>query len=456
MKLSRLFSFILILLAGLNLQAQEDWTALFNGKNLKGWKQLNGTAKYRVQDNMIIGSTVLKSPNSFLCTEKDYGDFVLEFEVWVDPQLNSGVQIRSHSLKEYQNGRVHGYQIEIDPSERAWTAGIYDEARRAWLYPLTDNPDARQAFRNGEWNKFHVEAIGNHLRTWINRVPAANLIDDMDGSGFIALQVHGVGNDPAKEGILVKWRNLRIATKNLHQYCWPYEKEILQISAIPNTLTDQEIRAGWKLLWDGKTSNGWRGANKKVFPEKGWSLSGGILSVMPSDGGESTNGGDIVTIDTYGNFEFSVDFRLTQGANSGIKYFVEQGLNGGVGSAIGLEFQLLDDSHHPDANNGVGGNRTIASLYDLIPALESKVVNPPGQWNTARILVQGSHVEHWLNGMKVVEYERGTQIYRALVQKSKYAGYPNFGEAAKGYLLLQDHGNEVSFRNIKILVTSDQ
>ena len=125
-------------------------------------------------------------------------------------------------------------------------------------------------------------------------------------------------------------------------------------------------------------------------------------------------------------------------------------MNNGTGSAIGLEFQLLDDENHPDAKLGVGGNRTIGSLYDLIPPLAGKVVNPVGEWNHARILAKNNHIEHWLNGKKVVEYERGTQIYRALVQKSKYAVYPGFGEAAEGHILLQDHGNSVSFRNIKI------
>ncbi len=448
---TRFIAFTAILLTlTLTASAQDGWTNLFNGKNLKGWKQLNGKAKYEVVDNMIVGSTVLNTPNSFLATKEDYSDFVLEFEFIVDQNLNSGVQIRSHSLKEYNNGRVHGYQVEIDPSERAWSAGIYDEARRGWLYPMGDNIEAQKAFKANDWNHYHIEAIGNSIRTWINGVPAANLIDDFDASGFIALQVHGVGGDKSKEGIQIKWRNIRIATENLDKFIWKYKNEPKQITTIPNTLTNQEINAGWKLLWDGKTSKGWRGANKDRFPENGWIMSNGELKVMESGGGESANGGDIVTVGQFGDFELSLDFKLTEGANSGIKYFVTEGQNNGTGSAIGLEFQLLDDAVHPDAAMGVGGNRTIASLYDLIPAIETKPVNKPGQWNNARIIVKGSHVEHWLNGVKVVEYERGTQIYRALVQKSKYAKYPNFGEHEKGHILLQDHGNTVSFKNIKI------
>jgi hypothetical protein len=433
-----------------SLNAQENWEMLFNGKNLKGWKQLNGSAKYVVKEGMIIGTTVVGSPNSFLCTQKNYGDFILEYDVWVDPNLNSGVQIRSHSYKEYQNGRVHGYQIEIDPSARGWSAGIYDEARRAWLYPLTDNVPAQKAFRQNEWNHYRVEAIGTSLRTWINGVPAANLIDDMDSSGFIALQVHGVGNDQTKAGIQVKWKNLRIITKDPAKSASVMPKSVREISAIPNYLTSAEISEGWKLLWDGKTTNGWRGANKKAFPEKGWEISSNMLTVLEGAGGESTNGGDIVTTGVYSEFELMFDFMLTPGANSGVKYFVNETLNQGVGSAIGLEIQLLDDDKHPDAKLGVGGNRTCGALYDLIPPLATRQLNPPGQWNTGRILSKGNHVEHWLNGIKIVEYERSTQMYRALVQKSKYAGYPAFGELEKGPILLQDHGNRVSFKNIKI------
>ena len=450
--INRMFFVFAVLMAfsGIGLNAQEKWEPLFNGKNLKGWKQLNGSATYKVVKGELVGTTVLSSPNSFLCTARNYGDFILEYEAWVDPRLNSGVQIRSHSYPEYQNGRVHGYQVEIDPSDRAWSAGIYDESRRAWLYPLTDNKEAQKAFRNNEWNHFRVEAIGTRIRTWINGIPAANLIDDVDSSGFIGLQVHGIGNDPEKVGIQVKWRNIRILTDHPEKYLKPMPLSVKEISFIPNTLTINEIKDGWKLLWDGKTTHGWRGADKSGFPEKGWKVEDECLVVEAGNGGEAAQGGDILTVETFKDFEFSVDFMLTPGANSGIKYFVAEGLNKGIGSAIGLEFQLLDDKLHPDAAQGVGGNRTCGALYDLIPPLPARKVNAPGQWNNARIVAKGSHVEHWLNGILIVEYERGTQMYRALVQKSKYASYPSFGEADRGPILLQDHGNRVQFRNIKV------
>ncbi len=188
--------------------SDSKWTRLFDGKTLNGWVQRGGKAEYKVKDGTILGSTVPNTPNSFLCTEKSYGDFVLELEFRVHPELNSGVQIRSESLPDYRKGRVHGYQVEIDPSQRGWSGGIYDESRRGWLNDLTQNRAARYAFKQNQWNHFRIEAVGNRIRTWINQVPAADLEDSKTSKGFIALQVHGVGK--RKDPITVQWRNIRI------------------------------------------------------------------------------------------------------------------------------------------------------------------------------------------------------------------------------------------------------
>ncbi len=217
----------------------------------------------------------------------------------------------------------------------------------------------------------------------------------------------------------------------------------------PNVLTKQEEKEGWKLLFDGTTMKGWRGAYMDSLPTKGWVVRDGMLVVESSGGREAAFGGDIVTNDEYGNFELKVDFQLTTGANSGIKYFVMEEQPRTPGSAKGLEYQLLDDANHPDAKLGIKGNRTLASLYDLIPAT-NKRVNPVGEWNHARILVDGKHVEHWLNDAKVLAYERGGKEFLAHKAESKFKDLPGFGEAEKGHILLQDHGNEVHFRNIKI------
>lgn len=427
--------------------SQAKWENLFNGKDLKNWTKLNGTAEYKVENGTIVGVSKLNTPNTFLATKKVYGDFILEFEFKVDAGLNSGVQIRSLSDKAFENGRVHGYQLEIDPSERSWTGGIYDEARKGWLYDLTQYPVARKAFKNGEWNKARIEAIGNNIRTWVNDVPCANILDEQTASGFIALQVHAIG-DAAQVGKTVAWKNIRICTAGIDQ-----EKRTglvaPQKNCIPNTISEKEKAEGWKLLWDGKTTAGWRGAKMASFPQKGWVVDNGVLKVLSSDGAESNNGGDIVTTQKYKNFELVVDFKITQGANSGVKYFVDTDLNQGAGSSIGCEFQILDDEKHPDAKLGVNGNRKLGSLYDLIPAIADKPYRN-GFFNTARILVKGNHVEHWLNGVKVVEYDRNNQMFNALVAYSKYKGWPNFGNAESGNILLQDHGNEVWFQNVKI------
>jgi hypothetical protein len=196
------------------------WRPLFDGKTLDGWKQRGGAAKYMVEEGQIVGQSVPKTSNSFLCTDRDYGDFILELEFKVDPKLNSGIQIRSEVFDEpkeaeitgkkfkFPAGRVHGYQVEIDPSDRAWTAGIYDEGRRAWLNDLKNNEPARKAFRQNEWNKVRVECRGDSIKTWLNDVPAADLKDDVTPKGLIALQVHGVG--AKTEPLEVRWRNIRI------------------------------------------------------------------------------------------------------------------------------------------------------------------------------------------------------------------------------------------------------
>lgn len=441
---------IIALMIGLTSSAQSPkWQSLFNGKNLKGWVKLNGTAEYKVQDNTIIGVSKMDTPNTFLSTKKKYGDFILEFDFKVDDGLNSGVQFRSNSYKEYQNGRVHGYQFEIDPSDRKWTGGIYDEARRGWLYPMTYNPVGADAFKNNEWNSARIEAIGTSIKTWVNGVLCADLLDDVDSEGFISLQVHGIW-DKNLSGKTVAWRDIRIMTDDLEVHRTKVDNEdVIQINQIINTISERELKDGWKLLWDGQTTNGWRGAKLDDFPENGWSIENGILKVHKSDGGESTNGGDIVTTRPYRNFMLTVDFKITEGANSGIKYFVDTNLNKGEGSAIGCEFQILDDKKHPDAKLGVNGNRTLGSLYDLIPPREDKPFRP-GFFNTAVVVVKDNHVEHWLNGEKILEYTRNNQMWDALVDYSKYKDWPNFGNAKEGLILLQDHGDEVLFKNIKI------
>ena len=458
MKIERLVLIALLFLSvSLSAKNTDGWLELFNGKNLKNWELLNGEAEFKVEGDMIVATSKLNTPNTFLATKKKFDDFVLEYEAKIDNGLNAGVQIRSNSFSDYKDGRVHGYQVELDPSKRAWSGGIYDEARRGWLYHLQNNPEAREAFKKEAWNHFRVEAIGNDIRVWVNGVQAVDLVDDVTASGFIALQVHNIHN-PEKVGKQVRYKNIKIKTENLLDEITLTSSDIPQISCLDNQLTDREKSEGWQMLWDGKTTNGWRGAKLDKFPENGWQIKEGELVVEENGGHESTIGGDIVTIKKYRNFELQVDFKFDKGANSGIKYFVDTELNMGKGSSIGCEYQILDDELHLDAKKGVNGNRTLASLYDLIKADallyapnqgSEKRVNKYG-WNRARIVVQGNKVQHYLNGILVVEYERANQMWKALVAYSKYRVWPNFGEAETGHILLQDHGNKVVFKNIKI------
>ena len=449
--------FLLFFLFPVFLPAQDGWRSLFNGQNFDGWDKLNGKAEYRIEGGEIVGVSAKNTPNTFLATKEKFTDFILEVEVKVAPELNSGIQFRSNSLDEYKNGRVHGYQAEIDPSPRAYSGGIYDEARRGWLYPLTENEDGKEAFKVADWNTFHIEAVGNEIRIWVNGINTANIVDNMTAEGFIALQIHSIKTDE-QIGKEVRWKNIKIKTTDLGKERWKISPQVPEYNYIPNYLTEKEKREGWRMLWDGKTTEGWRSARSESFPEKGWKMNNGILTVLETGGREAEAGGDIITCEKFSSFELKLDFKITKGANSGIKYFVDPAINKGPGSSIGLEYQILDDEVHPDAKKGVNGNRTLCSLYDLITAEnlsepgrpKRKVFRGVGEWNTARIVVRGNHIEHWLNNYKFLEYERSTQMYRSLVAYSKYKIWENFGELPEGHILLQDHGNEVHFRNIKI------
>ena len=445
------YSILALSFISLSAAAQKT-KPLFDGKTLTGWKAVAGAAPYKAENGMIVGTMTKDTPNSFLITEKEFGDFILELDVKLEgDNTNSGIQTRSHIKPEGNRGKglVYGRQVEIDPTARAWTGGIYDEARRLWLYPLGLNPAARSLYKKNEFNHYRIECMGNETKTWVNGKPVAYVIDTLDQSGFIGLQVHSIGNNLENDGKKVYFKNINIQTENLKPKAFP--KGIYTVNLNPNSLSAYEKSEGYQLLFDGKSSNGWVGAHQTTFPEKGWKIENGIISVEPSGGAESTNGGDIVTKAEYAAFDLSFEFRLTPGANSGLKYFVTLNEKS-KGSAIGLEYQVLDDELHPDAKLGRDGNRTLASLYDLITAKkEARYLRPIGSWNNARLVVYpDKKVEHYLNGVKVLEYVRGSEEFRKLVAISKYKDWENFGEAPKGHILLQDHGNKVDFRTIKI------
>ena len=450
-----LWSLVFILLAltsASNSTFAQKTTPLFDGKTLSGWKAVAGKAPFDVENGMIVGKMVEGTGNSFLITEKDYGDFVLELDVKLEgDDSNSGVQTRSHYNPKGNggNGQVYGRQVEIDPSPRAWTGGVYDEARRSWLYPLELHPEAKNLYKKEAFNHYKIECIGNETKTWVNGKAVAMVVDTLDKTGFIGLQVHGIGDKVSLSGKKIYFKNINIQTENIKPT--PFPKGVYVVNYTPNNLSSYEKENGYKLLFDGKSSSGWTGAYKEGFPKKGWKVEDGQMEVLGSNGAESTNGGDIVTNEQFAAFDLSFEFKLTPGANSGVKYFVTL-TEKNTGSAIGLEYQVLDDALHPDAKLGRDGDRTLASLYDLIKGeKQARFVRPIGAWNNGRIVVYPNNkVEHYLNGVKVLEYVRGSKEFEKLVAISKYKDWKNFGEAPKGHILLQDHGNAVFFRTIKI------
>jgi hypothetical protein len=443
MRKIQILLFFSLFVSAASAKKSDSWISLFNGKDLTGWHQLNGQAKYQVEKGEIVGTTVSNTPNSFLATDKDYGDFVLELDLLVANEMNSGIQFRSISKPEVNNGRVHGYQCEVDPSARAWSGGIYDESRRGWLYTGELNPAGKLAFKLGEWNHYRIECVGNSIRTWLNGIPVAYLIDDMTSSGLIALQVHSIGKDD-QPGKQIRWKNIRIKTTDLKATETP---DVFVVNLIPNTLSKAEKEQGWTLLFDGKTNNGWHAVSKDQFPAEGWKVTDGTLMTMPNRPETPVKGTDIVTADKYSAFEFQFEFNFAEGANSGVKYFTGNG-----GPSVGLEYQVLDDKVHPDAKKGAAGNRTMSSLYDLIPSDKTeRFTKGANEWNIGRIVVYpDNHVEHWLNGMKVVEYVRGSNIFKALVARSKFAEFENFGMAKDAPIMLQYHDDQVKFRSLKI------
>ena len=221
-----------------------------------------------------------------------------------------------------------------------------------------------------------------------------------------------------------------------------------------NSLSTQEKKEGWELLFNGKSTENWRGINQKSFPSTGWKLENGELIACAVSGAESGNGGDVITKKQYGNFILKWEWRMeTKGGNSGVKYFVQEGIGTNKGYGYGLEYQLLDDKYHAWMLEGKmkpNDYRTLGSLYEIYPASSDKHPNPLGLWNESMIVSDGSHMEHWLNGQKILEYERGGADFKAKIATSKFKDIPGYGVLSKGYILLQDHGSIIHYRNLKI------
>lgn len=348
-----------------------DWELLFNEQNLNNWEVKNGTAEYSIEDKELVGTAKLNTPNTFLCTKKMYADFILELEVKVDEPLNSGIQIRSNSIPTYQEGAVHGYQVEVDPSSRGFSGGIYDESRRGWIYPLCENSAGRKGFKNGTWNKYRIEAIGSSIRVWVNGIQTANLRDDLTTEGFIGLQVHDIGKDSSMVGKTVRWRNIKIATNNLEKLRTPDDGKTPEINLVPNELSEREKENNFELIFSNTDT------------------------IMLKEG-------ELVDFTRIENFDLKFDFLVGEKSNGGIEYF----FNNKNEKCI---FQIIDNNSLPKEEQD--GNQSLGSLKGITPSQNLCV---PGRyrdfrglnnWNTGRIIIQNGKIEHWMNGYQIVEQE---------------------------------------------------
>ena len=374
---------------------QGEWVDLFDGSTLEGWSQRNGTATYEVKDGVILGTTSAGSPNSFLCSDRFYGDYELEFDVKLfDDQLNSGVQIWSHSNPAYNAGRVHGYQVEVATNGHA--GFIYDEAGRGWLSRDRDQPASRAAFKRGEWNRYRVICFGQSIRTWVNGVPVAHVTDAHSPTGFIGLQVHSVGGDPKWQ---VGWRNLR--------------------------LRELGDGGGFASIFNGRDLTGWRVAER---PE----------SVRVQDGALIVNGDRAhvfydgpVYQHSFKNFELRALVRSKPGSNSGIYFhtlFQESGW-----PSKGYEVQV---------NNTQGDWRRTGGLYGIDYLRE-----PPAKddvWFPMNIKVVGRRVQITVNDRRVVDYTEPEDVERP----ESFAGRL----VDRGTFALQAHdpGSEVWYKAIEV------
>ncbi len=390
------------------VQAEDGFKPLFDGKTLKGWQRFGGVAEYHVEDGAIVGTTVRGTPNTFLTTKKMYGDFILELEFKVSPALNSGVQIRSLVKEQKKKNRpvfkrVYGYQVEIDPSARAWSGGIYDEGRRGWINNLQNNEPARKAFKQNGWNKYRVQCIGNSIKTWINGVPAADLVDSETLEGYIALQVHGYNPANVKkrypdldvpERAQVRWKNIRIKEIGKHK---------------------------WKPFWNGKDLSEWRiqgGGEWKV-------VDGAIRGFNTRD---QAAHGHLFLKTPVKDFTARIKYKAISG-NSGF-YFRTEETKGNV-AIKGFQAEV-------DATRDAGGlYETNGRAWVSKPTPDQvKKFFKPGEWNQMTVSAKGRRITVHVNGRKSAEL---------LNDKGRL----------EGLIALQLHGSqdmEVLFKDLEFLV----
>jgi len=395
-----------------------EWIDLFNGKDLAHWQNPYDWGKAEVVDGEIHLTT--EKSKWFLSTVKEYSDFIFEVEVKMpEGKSNSGFLFRSHKSKN----KMFGYQAEVDPSDRNWSGGLYDEGRRKWfISPNRDhaasaeakeqsiaafNKRAGNCFKRHGWNKYRIECRGGHIKISVNGVTTTDIHDQKDAKGYIALQHHG------EKGQIYRFRNIRI---------------------MELTGDDTAVRSSsteWTSLFASDDFSNWTNLNGDAVT-KGWSIENGIVHRS------GTRPGDIITRQQYKDFEMIFHWKISEAGNSGVKYRTH--------GRLGLEYQILDDAKHQDGKNPT---HRAGSLYELVGAPDSKPIHPVGEWNQSRILANGNTIQHWLNGEKIVDIEVGSDDWNQRFQKSKYSKHEDFANSA-GPILLQDHNDEVWFKNVQM------
>ncbi|MEO1553089.1 MAG: DUF1080 domain-containing protein [Pseudomonadota bacterium] len=339
------------------------WTTLFDGATLEGWTQVNGKAPYEVRDGVIRGTNVLDTPNSFLATTESYGDFILEFESRSQGAANTGVQFRTDLAPGTWSGVV-GYQLDIDPTDRRWTGGIYHEGVHVWRHTMARNEACQLANQHGAWNSYRIEAVGNVIATWVNGVACAHMAGDHHDRGMVALQVHSIGQEDSYLGSFTEWRNLRLLSSPSPDALWMDRRNPMVEGWLMGELSDAEIAAGWQQLPGDAQSE---------------SLE------LPQ-----------------GGFELVFDIQLSEAADANLYYALSIGR-----TLCRASYQVFDDAAISDARADI---QTMGSLTGQIAAQNlsepgrPKRYNAEGKWNRVRLLSDGVRVQHWLNGVKTVDY----------------------------------------------------